>query len=449
MRRVTALASHAPRPASDNPSPAAGDPRIAVDVVVHVHGVDLLAGRLHTHLRRGVESATFTYDESWLADPRGYALEPSLPLVSGPQHTDPGQAMFRGFADSAPDRWGRRMVERAERLRAEQAGSVARRLSEAGYVLGVRDDLRQGAVRFRDPATSAYLADAATGVPAVTELARLLALAGRVERDEAQLEELRAMLRAGSSLGGARPKAHVLAPDGNVAIAKFPSANTDTWDVMAWEKTALDLARLAGITVPESTLLTVAGRHVLVIDRFDRAGSKDARVGYVSALTMLEARDGDTASYLDIAAVIEVVSSAATEDLRQLWRRVAFGILISNTDDHLRNHGFLHAGRQAWALSPAFDLNPNPVAGPKYLATAIADPADTRANMTKLLAVAPYFRLSAAAATAVLGDVVTAVAKWRRIATRNGLLVKDLDVMRPAFEHEQAVIAKVHLAATA
>ncbi len=443
------MASRARRPASGAPDPFAGDPPSTVDIVARVDGVDLLAGRLYSHMARGMESATFTYDESWLADRRAYALEPALPLVSGPQHTVPGQAMFRAFADSAPDRWGRRMVERAERLRAEPAGSPARRLSEAAFLLGVRDDLRQGAVRFRDPATGAYLADDVTGVPAVTDLPLLLALAGRVERDEAHWDELQMMLRVGSSLGGARPKAHVLAPNGNVAIAKFPSANADTWNVMAWEKTALDLARLAGITVPGSILLTVAGRQVLVVDRFDRTGSKEARVGYVSALTMLEARDGDTASYLDIGAVIEEVSPAAAADLRQLWRRVAFGILISNTDDHLRNHGFLHAGGQAWALSPAFDLNPNPDPGPKYLATAIADPADTRANITELLTAAPYFRLPAVAAAGVLGEVITAVAQWQRIAARNGLTEKELHLMRPAFEHEQAVAAQDYHADTA
>lgn len=442
------MAANARRPTSPPPDRAIGDPPSAVDVVVRVGGVDLLAGRLYSHMVRGVESSTFTYDESWLADRRGYALEPALPLVSGPQHTAAGQAMFRAFADSAPDRWGRRMVERAERLRAEQVGSPARRLSEMTFLLGVRDDLRQGAVRFRDPASGAYLADDITGVPAVTELPRLLGLAGKVERDEAHWDELRVMLRAGSSLGGARPKAHVLAPDGNVAMAKFPSSNNDTWNVMAWEKTALDLARLAGIAVPASTLLTVAGRQVLVIDRFDRAGNAGARIGYVSALTLLEARDGDTASYLDIAAVIEEVSPSAAADLQQLWRRAAFGVLISNTDNHLRNHGFVHTGAQAWALSPAFDMNPDPGPEPKYFATAIADPADTQSSITELLTVAPHFRLSATSAAEVLGEVATAVAQWRHIAARNGLTDKEAHLMRPAFEHQQAAAAREHLAAT-
>lgn len=441
------MPSRSPRTGAADPLPA-GYPD-TVDVVVHVDGADLLAGRLYCHSARGTESATFTYDPAWLADRRGYALEPALPLLSGPQQTAAGLRMFRAFGDTAPDRWGRRMIERAERLRAEQDGSPARRLSEAAFVLGVRDDLRQGAIRYRDPATGRYLADEATGAPAVTELPRLLDLAARVERDDVQWDELRMMLRAGSSLGGARPKAHVVAPDGKVAIAKFPSANSDSWNVMAWEKTALDLAGLAGITVPTSTLLPVAGRQVLIVDRFDRAGRGDARIGYVSALTMLEASDGDTGSYLEIGAVIEQVSPAATADLRQLWRRAAFGILISNTDDHLRNHGFRHAGGGTWSLSPAFDLNPNPDPGPKYLATAIADPADTRARIDELLAVAPYFRLSGAQADSVLGEVVTATTQWRRIATRNGLEEREVSLMQPAFEHEQTDVARRHLAATA
>lgn len=424
------------------PDLTVGEAPDTVDVVVHVDDEDVLAGRLYCHTARGTESATFGYDPAWLADSRGYALEPALPLVGGPQHTAAGQGMFRSFGDTAPDRWGRRMIERAERWRAERAGQPTRRLTEAAFLLGVRDDLRQGALRFRDPVTGAYLAGEEAGVPAVTDLPHLLDLAGRIEQDEAQWDELQAMLRVGSSLGGARPKAHVIAPDGQVAIAKFPSANSDTWNVMAWEKTALDLAALAGISVPSSTLLTVAGRQVLIVDRFDRGGSLDARIGYVSALTLLEARDGETASYLDIGAVIEQVSPAATEDLRQLWRRAAFGILISNTDDHLRNHGFLHAGGGAWSLSPAFDLNPNPDPGPKNLATAIADPADPRARLDLLLAVAAYFRLSDEQANAVLRELVTATAQWRDVAARNGLGKKDLHLMQPAFEHDQVAAAR-------
>lgn len=261
-----------------------------------------------------------------------------------------------------------------------------------------------------------------------------------MERDDAQLEQLRILLRAGSSLGGARPKAHVRAPDGQVAIAKFPSASSDTWNVMAWEKTALDLAALAGITVPVSTLITVAGRHVLVIDRFDRDGTR--RIGYVSALTMLEARDGDTGSYTDIGSAIEQHSPNTTTDLQQLWRRIAFGVLICNTDDHLRNHGFLHRSGDSWTLAPAFDLNPNPAPGHKELATAIDDPGDPRASVDVLMQVAPMFRLPGAKAVGALREVVHATQQWRQVAARNGLSEQELHQMAPAFEHPEAVKAR-------
>ena len=412
----------------------------AVDVHVSVGGDDLLAGRLYSHTGRGTESATFTYDPRYLADRRGYALEPALPLVGGPQQTDVGLAMFRSFGDTTPDRWGRRLLERAERLRAERHRSPSRRLTEFAFLLGVRDDLRQGALRFRDSASGVFVADDVSGVPAVTELPRLLALADRVERDQVQWEELRMLLRAGSSLGGARPKAHVTAPDGRIAIAKFPSANSDTWNVMAWEKTVLDLAAQAGVCVPASTLLTVAGRQVLVVDRFDRA--EGLRVGYVSALTMLEARDGDVGVYVDIGSAIEQCSLATTADLHELWRRMALSVLVSNTDDHLRNHGFLHTGGDAWALAPAFDLNPNPDPGPKFLATAIADPSDRRASVASLMRVAPLFRLSVEHAVVVLRDVVHATRQWRATAVRNGLSQRELNEMAPAFEHAEASVAR-------
>jgi|tagenome__1003787_1003787.scaffolds.fasta_scaffold20954885_2 serine/threonine-protein kinase HipA len=418
----------------------------AVDVYASFDGDDVLAGRLFAHTGRG-ESATFTYDPGYLSDDRAYALEPALPLVGGPQQTEVGLAMFRSFGDTAPDRWGRRLIERTERLRAEEVKSPARRLTEFAFLLGVRDDLRQGALRFRDLTTGAFIADAETGIPALTELGTLLALADSVERDDAQLEQLRTLLRAGSSLGGARPKAHVRAPDGRAAIAKFPSAASDTWNVMAWEKTALDLAALAGIAVPVSTLLTVAGRHVLVVDRFDRDG--DRRIGYVSALTMLEARDGDTGSYMEIGSAIEEHSPHTSADLQQLWRRIAFGVLISNTDDHLRNHGFLHAGGDSWTLAPAFDLNPNPAPGPKELATAISDSGDTRASVENLMHAAPMFRLPGEQAVAALREVVHAAQQWRQVAIRNGLTERELHQMAPAFEHAEAAAARDLVAAAA
>ncbi len=268
------------------------------------------------------------------------------------------------------------------------------------------------------------------GVPALTDLPVLLDLAARAETDDAGYDELRRLVRDGSSLGGARPKAHVLNASGKLAIAKFPSAASDTWNVMAWEKVALDLARESGISVPDSMLLRIGGRSVLVIDRFDRQG--DARVGYVSALTMLEASGGEQRSYLDLAAIIEQHSSNASLELRELWRRMAFSVFISNTDDHLRNHGFLHAGGDRWGLSPAFDLNPNPDPGTTYLSTAI-DEHDTTATLANVLAVADSFRLDAATAEAEGSRVMTAVRRWRDVARHHGLSERECRDMSPAF----------------
>ena len=275
----------------------------------------------------------------------------------------------------------------------------------------------------------------------MTDLPELLTLAARAEADSADLPDLQRLIRVGSSLGGARPKAHVRQPDGNLAIAKFPSAAHDTWNVMAWEKVALELATEAGITVPTSTLLNLAGRSVLVVDRFDRTRDADGgpagRVGYVSAMTMLQSTDGEQGSYLEIAEAIETRSSHATADLRQLWRRIVFSILISNTDDHLRNHGFLHEDGDTWRLSPAFDINPNPEPGPKHLSTAI-DLADDTASISLALSVADYFRLSAKEANDVVAQVQGAVSRWAPVARQCGLTAQEINAMSWAFDAHSA-----------
>jgi serine/threonine-protein kinase HipA len=405
----------------------------AVDVVVQIAGEDVLAGRLWTHRRRGSESATFAYIPEYLARPDAYELDPALPLATGQQQTPVGRATFGAFSDCAPDRWGRRLMQRTAHRRATE-----RSLGELDYLLGVRDDLRQGALRFRDPATGMYLADERTGVPSLLELPELLAAAERLERDEATDADLATLQRGGSSLGGARPKAHVLDRDGSVAIAKLPSATTDEWDVIRWEGVALALARRAGINVPDAATHMVNGKAILIVDRFDREG--DLRIGYVSALTMLEATDGDAGSYLDIADAIERHAPTAGTDLRELWRRIAFSILVSNTDDHLRNHGFLRTSSAGWTLSPAFDLNPDPAAGPKLLSTAI-DYEDHAASIERLMTVAEHFRLTQADAVGVLREVVDSTKGWRRTARELGLGAAAVEQMAPAFEHAQAAAA--------
>ena len=406
------------------------------DIEVFVaDGARNVLARLYPHLRRGSESASFIYDDAYLASPGAYELDPALPLVTGTLQTPVGRALFGAFADSLPDRWGRTLIQRAERARAQAAATAPCSMSETDLLLGVRDDLRQGALRYHTGGPGPFLAAESSGIPVLADLPSLLDIAARAEHDVADYEDLKRLVQAGSSLGGARPKAHVLDSDGRIAIAKFPSESLDTWNVMAWEKVALDLARDAGIAVPDSQLLRVGDRHVLIVDRFDRRGA--VRVGYASAMTMLEARDGDQRSYLEIAEVIEERSPAATAELRQLWRRMAFTVLISNTDDHLRNHGFLHERGETWILSPAFDLNPNPAPGPKYLSTRI-DYDSTRASIETLMSVAPQFRLDAGGALEILAQVTRAAARWRDVAASHGLQHHDLDMMEPAFEHAEA-----------
>ena len=405
----------------------------AIDVYVAVGKRDLFVGRLYPRHRRGTESASFIYNDGYLADMDAYALDPSLPLVTGSLQTPVGRALFGAFSDCAPDRWGRTLLARREAARAKDAGTAPRALSEADVLLGVRDDLRQGALRFRLSEDGPYLAQD-SGVPVLTDLPALLDIAERVESGTADYSDLNRLFRAGSSLGGARPKAHVIDSDGRIAIAKFPSASSDTWNVMAWEKVSLDLARRAGIAVPDSRLIRIGDRTVLIVDRFDRQGTD--RIGYASAMTMLEASDGDQRSYLEIAQVIEERSSAVTSELRQLWRRICFTILISNTDDHLRNHGFLHERAESWRLSPAFDMNPNPAPGPKELSTAV-DFNDFHASIDTLMGIAEYCRMDAREAVDVLAQVTSAVGHWRTTAISQGLPQAEIEKMEPAFEHAE------------
>jgi len=402
---------------------------------MQVDGTDLLAGELWSHRRRNRESATFSYVPAYLEHPAAFELDPALPLQNGLQQTPAGREIFGAFGDSAPDRWGRVLIGRAERRRAKDQDRTRRSPGEIDYLLGVRDDMRQGALRYRDPETEVFLASEEEGVPALVSLPPVLASAERVDKEEENDEDLRLLLKGGSSLGGARPKAHVIDENGWLAIAKFPKPSSDQWDVIRWEAVALQLAQLAGLEVPASRLIEVSGRGVLILDRFDRRG--DRRIPYVSAMTMLEATDGDSGSYLELVEVIETHSPSATADLARLWRRIAFSILISNTDDHLRNHGFLRRSSAGWSLSPAFDLNPEPETASRHLKTAI-DFDETEARIEVLLAVAPEFRLDAEAAEEILREVGQATSAWRDVAEEQGLQRGAIEAMAPAFEHEES-----------
>lgn len=406
----------------------------AVYVYVDLDGNPELVGTLRARFRKNRESATFTYDASWLAHPSHFALEPSLPLHDLPRHTRAGQSLFGAFGDCAPDRWGRMLMRRVERRRAKAERRAPRALNEIDFLLGVDDETRQGSLRFAEQPGGAFLAVAGVGprVPPLVELPALLAASDRVAVDDDTDDDLRLLLAPGSSLGGSRPKASVRDHDNGLLIAKFPHPG-DEINQPAWEALALRLASSAGIEASQGRLETVAGRSVLLLNRFDRAG--DRRLPFLSAMSLLGAGDNESHSYLEIADALRRLSAAPREDLVELWRRIVFSILISNVDDHLRNHGLLWAGPAGWRLAPAYDLNPTPTdVRPRILSLAVDDEEHT-ASLALAFQVAEYFGIDRQAARRIANEAGQAVASWRNEARRLGLRATEIDRMALAFEH--------------
>ncbi|MEW6281198.1 MAG: HipA domain-containing protein [Candidatus Eremiobacterota bacterium] len=325
-------------------------------------------------------------------------------------------------------------MRRAERLRAQQAKQSPRTLFELDFLLMVDDETRQGALRFKAEADGPFLHPAGQGrIPPLVELPRLLSATDRFLAREDSAADLALLLAPGSSLGGARPKASVIDTDGQLALAKFP-ARQDDLPVVEWESVALRLAHEAGIAVPEWRRQEVAGKSVLLLRRFDRAPG--IRIPYLSAMSMLGRRDNEPGNYLELADAIQQFGACPEHDLRALWRRIVFNVLISNTDDHLRNHGFLYHGAAGWTLSPAFDLNPIPTdVKPRVLSTAIAHD-DPTASVELAMEVADYFRLSPRQARSIARDVGQAVTGWRSAASACGLARSDIQRMKSAFEHQ-------------
>lgn len=405
-----------------------------VFVSISLGGENHLVGRLWCHNRKGRESASFEYDPLWLKHRECFALEPALTLTSGTFHTVSSQALFGAIGDSAPDRWGRILMRRAESALKKQTGETPRTLNEIDFLLGVNDRVRQGALRFSEKPDGPFLSPKGRkAIPPLVQLPELLSAAERFSDDEESTEDLRLLLAPGSSLGGARPKASVLDGRGNLAIAKFPRKEDD-FNVVTWEAVTLYLARESGIAVPEWRLETVSGKPVLVLQRFDRIG--EVRIPFLSAMSMLGAKDNEEHSYLEIADAIKRHGAVPDADMSGLWRRLVFNILVSNTDDHLRNHGFLYESKKGWRLSPAYDINPTPVDIKPRVLTTMIDLNDGTASLDLALSVAPDFRLSKDEAGAIIREVVAGVAKWRKVAQSFKLGKREIDRMASAFEHD-------------
>ncbi|HEY2858548.1 MAG TPA: HipA domain-containing protein [Terracidiphilus sp.] len=409
-------------------------------VYVDLDHVPLLVGRLWSRTRKNRESATFEYDATWLQNPARFSLEPALQLGPGPYHTAADIPMFGALGDSAPDRWGRALMRRMERRRAEREGGAPRTLQEIDYLLLVDDEARQGALRFAEQERGPFLREEGLKrIPPLIELPQLLSAAEHVMEETDTEEDLRLLFAPGSSLGGARPKASVIEKDAGLAIAKFPRKD-DEINTVVWEAVSLALARKAGIPVPAYHVENIAGKPVLLLRRFDRDAKQ--RIPFLSAMSMLGAKDNEAHRYLEIVDALRQHGAAPQEDMEALWRRLAFNILISNTDDHLRNHGFLYQGQTGWRLSPAYDLNPVPTdIKQRILSTAISE-NDNTASLELAFEVAGYFGINAAKAKAVAAEVGQAVSKWRVEAARHGLAKSEIDRMASAFEHDDLELAK-------
>ena len=402
-----------------------------LQVYLDLEGKPHLVGRLWARSRKGRESATFEYDASWLKHPSRFALEPALVLSRGQHHTAAGRRLFGAIGDSAPDRWGRLLIQRDERRKAREANREPRTLNEVDYLVAVGDIARQGALRFAETEGGTFVA-ASVQIPPLVRLSALLNASLHITADGGSDEDLKLLLAPGSSLGGARPKASVLDKDGALSIAKFPQ-HGDLIPTIEWEAVALTLAAEAGIPAPVWRMDQVAGRHVLLLRRFDRANGR--RIPFLSAMSMLDAGDNEPRSYLEIADALRRYGAKPEEDCAQLWRRVVLNILISNSDDHLRNHGFLYEPAGGWRLAPAYDINPVPVdIKPRILTTTI-DEADGTASLDLAYQVAEHFGLRPDKARTIAREVGAAVNNWRTTAKALGLSTGEIDRMASAFEH--------------
>ena len=387
-------------------------------------------GELYIENLRGRETYSFSFNQSFLARVP-VRIDPELELYPGRQYTADG-SLFKAFADACPDRWGRTLMKRREALRAEKENEKPRKLLESDYLLGVYDEGRMGGFRFSLKKEGSFLSDdAAIAVPPMEDLRNLEAASRKLADGDDEIGKWLSMLLApGSSLGGARPKATVKDTDGALWIAKFPSLR-DERDVGAWEMVAHELARLCGLSVPEAKTAVFSKQGTtFLVRRFDRA--KNKRIHFASAMTMLNRTDGDhDASYLEIAEFLSENGTEPQKDIEELWKRIVFSMLVSNIDDHLRNHGFLLDGN-GWRLSPLYDVNPVPEG--TMLSLSI-DMDNKELSLELAEDVSPLYGLGKKAARSVIISMKKIVAEnWSTIASNLGIQQSEIRQMAPAFQ---------------
>jgi len=404
-----------------------------------MQGEPVLMGTLYAENLRGKEIFSFEYDRDWISNPeRNHFLDPNLLFFESRQFSPKDQPIFGIFSDSCPDRWGRLLMRRREAILARKEERKPRLLLESDFLLGVHDQARMGALRFKTDPEGKFLADDnELSTPPWTTLRKLESASYAFEQDESGLEAkwLNQLLAPGSSLGGARPKATVVDPEGALWIAKFPSKH-DEYNMGAWEMVVRDLAEKCELNVPEAKLETFS-KHggTFLVKRFDRDGER--RVHFASAMTLLGKTDGasgaDGSSYLELASFIKQRSAAPSEDLRELWRRIVFSMAVSNTDDHLRNHGFLLTDR-GWRLSPMYDVNPDIYGNSLSLNVSMED---SSIDFALALETAKYYGLPQKQANQEIKNIKSIVSeKWEDTASYYGLSHSAIEYMRPAFAME-------------
>lgn len=413
----------------------------SISVYAHWSGMEkpLLMGILHSERLKGKEVFSFEYIKDWLQNTPAQLLDPSLQLYSGLHYLNEEQDNFGIFLDSSPDRWGRILMRRREAALARADCREEQKLYETDYLLGVYDGHRMGALRFKLGEDSPFLNDNKNmASPPWASLRELEQISLRLENDDAikdpeYLKWLNMLIAPGASLGGARPKASIIDNDGSLWIAKFPSRN-DLGDIGGWEIVTYELAIMAGINMAKSKAQKFSSDYyTFLTKRFDR-GNDGQRIHFASAMTMLGYMDGqdhtDGASYLELVEFIQNNGANVKQDLEQLWRRIVFSICVTNTDDHLRNHGFLLTD-DGWVLSPAYDINP--VETGTGLKLNISD-EDNSLDLNLAMEVAEFFRLSEKRATQIIEEVLNAIDNWKEVAIKYGISRIEQELKAIAFK---------------
>ncbi len=421
--------------------------RAALQVQLGATGV--LVGELVFVQQGRREFSQFQYASSWLQDPERFAISPDLPLVPGYQTrkapTEKESVFHFALADTAPDSWGRRVIDRV-RSKDRRLDPKLGPLTELDYLSAVDDFSRVGALRLHDG--DHFLRATGDGrrrTPAFIELEQMYAATRAVESDRETAQDLEYLIGRGTSVGGMRPKCTVVDESGRLSIGKFPSVQ-DTTNVTRAEVLALRLADLAGIETARARCVDIKGIPVAIIERFDRDAG-DNRIPYLSAASLLQAERENESSYFELVDTLWAQGSRPAADIPQLWRRLAFNLLITNIDDHLQNTGFLYAGNGTWRLAPAFDLNPM-VGKRRESKTPLSDATGAIDSIEMLVDACEYFDLKRDHALDVLSQVMTAVQDWEKVGQHPdvGMTLPELKQFQEAFDHEQTAAAQALIA---